>query len=75
LFVGVDFIKSLRLPGVTFATADSDVVSDQGVVTLRNFAESALSMQREGPMTFGLALFDAIAAHRHHNRNVDKVPA
>lgn len=72
---GVDFVAALGLPGTSVATNDSGVVDSHGVVTIRNFADSALSFTKEGPITFGKALFNAIASHRHHTRQTEKVAA
>eukprot|EP00743_Colponemidia_sp_Colp-15_P012175 GILK01013767.1.p1 GENE.GILK01013767.1~~GILK01013767.1.p1 ORF type:complete len:683 (+),score=111.10 GILK01013767.1:206-2050(+) len=71
---GVDFIAMQRLPAVQLAETEG-MVDNQGVVTIRKFAESALKMGESGPISFGTALFNAIAAHRHHQRSVDMVAA
>lgn len=64
---GVDFVQSLRLPAVKLAGPGEALVSHQGVVTSRQPVADLVD--------FGKSLFDAIAAHRHHDREVDSVPA
>jgi hypothetical protein len=51
------------------------VVSDMGVVTMKNFAESALAVNKDGPVTFGSELFNAVAIHRHYQRQTEHVAA
>lgn len=64
---GVDFVQSLGLPVVKLAGPGEALVADQGVVTSRQPVADLLD--------FGKALFNAIAAHRHNEREVDSVPA
>jgi len=67
---GVDLLAGLHFPDIQFSTKESGPVSFLGVVTMRNFTENALDIRKEGPMTFGKYLFNAIAAHRHFARNI-----
>jgi catalase len=74
----VDMVQKLfmtQMINVKLAGESSGVVSDMGVVTIQNFAESALAMNKEGPVTFGTALFNAVAAHRHFERDTSNVAA
>jgi catalase len=60
---GVDVLTRAGLPGVRYA--DSGSLSDRGVVTHRGEADHVYAGQ----------LIDAIAQHRHWNRDRDAVPA
>jgi len=71
---GVDFLQGLHLPGINVAKPGEGVVSEQGVVTTRKFAAPS-GTTKEGEDSFSQAVFNAIAAHRHYQRNIDKVAA
>jgi catalase len=64
---GIRLLRDARLPGVRLAEPGDGVVQDQGVVTT---AEDAVASTG-----FATALTDAIAAHRHWDRDSDRVPA
>ncbi|WP_255169218.1 catalase [Natrononativus amylolyticus] len=61
---GVDLLEAVELPGVDLS--DGDLVSDQGVVTSRD---------GEDLESFLEAFVDAVAAHRHWEREPAEVPA
>jgi len=69
----VNLIDGLSLPGAQLATGDQ-VVSHEGIVTVRNLAEEAITMDGDAP-SFGKAVFRAIAAHRFPLRDISRVPA
>jgi len=62
---GVDFVERLSLPQIDLASDDSPLKISKGVVSSRSCSD---------PEQFADAMYDAIAAHRHFNRNVKKVP-
>eukprot|EP00029_Vermamoeba_vermiformis_P009207 TRINITY_DN451_c0_g1_i2.p1 TRINITY_DN451_c0_g1~~TRINITY_DN451_c0_g1_i2.p1 ORF type:complete len:375 (-),score=134.63 TRINITY_DN451_c0_g1_i2:34-1158(-) len=74
----VDLVQKLfmqQMINVKFANENSGVVRDLGVVTIKNFAESALAINKDGPVTFGSELFNSIAVHRHYERETEHIAA
>ncbi|ELY96026.1 catalase [Natrialba taiwanensis] len=61
---GTDLFESVDLPNIELA-ADGELVSDAGVVTCRN----------DDLDEFITAVVDAVAAHRHWDRDLETVPA
>jgi len=64
---GADLIATLAWPGITVAK-DSNVVVSQGVIT-------AKTPDEDTGKKLGHAVYDAILAHRHWERSIEKVPA
>jgi len=69
---GVDFLATMNFPGIDLAVS-SEVVSSEGVVTVRSLQPSSLQIDSNGS-GLGADIFDAIAAHRHYLRPVSEVP-
>jgi len=67
---GVDVVESLRLPGIKLSEGGG-VVSDKGVVTARKYN---LSTEKDEHHLIFKSLFDAIAAHRHFDRDTSSIP-
>jgi len=68
---GVEFLATLGLPGITLATGQQHVAS-HGVVTTKSFDPLSFAIGAE--IHFGKEVFNAIAAHRHFDRDVSKIP-
>jgi len=68
---GVDVVESLRLPGLKLSEGGG-VVSDKGVVTARKYHLST-EKEKDEHLIFK-SLFDAIAAHRHFDRDTSSIP-
>jgi catalase len=62
---GIELLKEARIEGVLLAKDDSEVVVDRGVVT----------RAAGGSEDFLAALKESIAAHRHWDRQTERVPA
>lgn len=71
---GVDFVASLEIPKVQLATSAA-VAAFQGVVSTKEATKSFEFSQKEGDDLFGRAVFNAIAAHRHYERDISRVAA
>jgi catalase len=66
---GAELIGMLAWPGIAVAKeSDKNAVTSQGVVTVRNPNDDTAKK-------FGHAVFDAILAHRHWERSIEKIPA
>jgi catalase len=72
LGAGIAVLRAAMLPGVRLAgDGDADVVSDAGVVTLA----SAAAANGDGLQAFASTFADALAAHRHFDRELAGVAA
>jgi len=66
---GADLIGMLAWPAIAVAKeADKNAITSQGVVTVR-------SPNEDSGKKFGHAVYEAILAHRHYERSIDKIPA
>jgi len=68
---GVELVESLRLPGIKLSEGGG-VVSDKGVVTARKYDH--LSKEKDEQHLIFKSLFDAIASHRHFDRDTSSIP-
>jgi len=73
---GTHFIQTLSLPKLMDTRKGSQLVTSQGVVTLPKFTGTSMKMKEEADQQPSLAkaMFDAIAAHRHFDRDDLSVP-
>ncbi len=69
---GVNFLSTFRFPGITLAQPGQPHVSSHGVVTSASF--EPVSLEIKETISFGKDMFNAIAAHRHYERDIARIP-